>query len=290
MIDIYRYLQRKNKKDVIILGRAYAIDKTGFSRFAEKTWQDDEKIVRAVVSVAYLLFDRNAKNEKEVMRQLGNLYSDFETENGNKLLQAIVKFYDNGRVQVYRGIKLPSVQMLLLQKLKNYEKITLLQTELRKVDRKVIPLLSDDTIALLKKYDGKPVILSMYKKKRKTPEKVYQIKLKGQRPHEFSISLNGGSPVHLVSELGGVAIIKDAETGKVLFENNTKNMTFANRLTKLVYLYGYDDAKRIVSRRIDSLSRGDAKGYLSESDIKNKAQIERAKSQLKKSDIDEFNL
>ena len=84
MSELFNYLKKKNKKEVIKFGKAYAIDKAGFCKFAEKHWaENDGYYVRAVVAAAILLIDRpmasESEDEENLSAQIYKLYESCKT-------------------------------------------------------------------------------------------------------------------------------------------------------------------------------------------------------------------
>ena len=255
MTDIYKYLQKRNKKDVVLFGKAYAYDKMGFVRFAEENWaKDDGNYVRAVASVASLLIDRpKLENEGDLPEQIYALTYAFGSSDGNDdlILRPLVKYFNNGKREGGRS----EIEDEYYKKLEIYAKMANLRKQIESVDKKIKPILGEDVIARLKSYSGKDVILSLYKQKKiRTSEYMFKIYVRGNRPQDMAISFQGNT-IHVVSDIGGVAYIKDPQSGEVIFENNVRGMKFSNQLEKYAHYYGLQKAIEILSDNIKEASQ-----------------------------------
>ncbi len=290
MTNLYSYLQKKGKKDVLMLGKAYAYKKLGFAKFVEKNWNvDNGDFVRAVVTSAILLIDRPVfSKEEELPEQIYNINKKFGADiyKNNKIIDSLVKYFNNGEKKLLHYKETPAIEVAYLNKIHAFQKILKLKEEEEKVHEDVKPILSQEIIAKLKSYNGKNVLLSLFKRKEITTPKIYKIHISGHKPNELKIRFAGNN-IHLISALGGVASLSDIQTGEVIFDNKLKNRHFNNQIEKNTYLYGFKEAKRIAYDDIRSLSTEDDKAYReNEYKMQNrrKEEILRAKKILSKDD------
>lgn len=274
MSDLFNYLKKKNKKEVIKFGKAYAIDKAGFCKFAEKHWaENDGYYVRAVVTAAALLIDRpmtsESEDEENLSMQLYLLNESCKTLSGenDQILKALYLYFDNGKKVNFYNVERPEIVVAFLNKVTAFEKMINLEAQSKKINKNIEPLLNKNTIAILKKYNNKDVILSMYKRKEKTPERVFKVFIKGERPQDMTISFKG-STVHIVSDFGGIASMRDVESGDVIFKNDLKAVKFSSVFEKNAKLYGYQEAVDMARRSIDELTIEDDKNYRKRMDAK----------------------
>lgn len=274
MSELFNYLKKKNKKEVIKFGKAYAIDKAGFCKFAEKHWaENDGYYVRAVVAAAILLIDRpmasESEDEENLSAQIYKLYESCKTLSGenDQILKALYLYFDNGKKVNFHNVKRPEIVVAFLNKVTAFEKMINLEAQSKKINKNIEPLLNKNTIAILKKYNNQDVILSMYKRKEKTPERIFRVFIKGERPQDMTISFKG-STVHIVSDFGGVASMRDVESGDVIFKNDLKAVKFHSVFEKNTKLYGYQEAVDMARRSIDELTIEDDKNYRKRMDAK----------------------
>lgn len=285
MSDLFNYLKKKNKKEVIKFGKAYAIDKAGFCKFAEKHWaENDGYYVRAVVTAAALLIDRpmtsESEDEENLSAQIFLLDEACRSLSGekNQILEPLSLYFDNGKKVNFHNIEKPEIVAVFLNKLTAYQKMQNLKIQSEKIDRNIDSLLNENTIALLKKYNNKDVILSMYKRKEKTPERIFKVFVKGRRPQDMTISFNG-TTVHIVSDFGGVASMRDVESGDIIFKNDLKAVKFSSAFEKNAKLYGYQEAVDMARRSIDELTIEDDKNYRKRMDADAKARKNRMRTE-----------
>lgn len=292
MTDIYKYLQKKSKKEVINLGKAYAHDKAGFVKFAENNWnKDNGNYVRAVVSVASLLIDRpKLDKDTDLPEQIHALDYAFNTVDGKEgyLLQPIIKFFDNGTRKGPAGRQVSEIEDAYRQKLYAYDRIASLRKEIEVVDSQIKPILGEDTIARLKSYNGKPVLLACYRGKGVTPEKIFKIKITGSSLKHMAVQFKG-STVRLIGEVGGVASIKDPQTGEVIFKNDLRGMKFSSNLEKYTHYYGFQSAIKVMADDISSHLNKDDEEYRTnitsnKKTTKNGGMVKKAIAKMQKTD------
>lgn len=294
MTDIYKYLQKKSKRDVINFGKAYAYDKSGFVKFAEKNWnKEDGNYVRAIVSVASLLLDRPKLNkDTDLIEQVHALDYAFNTLNGEKgcLINPIIKFFDNGVKKGTLGGQISEIEDAYKQKINAYAEIVKLRKQIDLVDKQITPILGEDTIAKLKTYNRKPVMLSVYRRNNKTLEKEYKIIVKGSSPKDLSLQFNGNT-IHVISDVGGVASIKDVDTGETIFKNELKGVKFSSKLEKYTHYYGFQTAIDMLAKEIKNASTVSDEDYRKKvkdkKAIKNDCQVKKVMAVMRKSDEDE---
>ena len=296
MTNIYGYLKKKSKKEVVLLGKAYAYDKGGFVRFAEKNWRSgNEDFVRAVVAAAALLIDRpKLAREDELPKQIYALDQQFDGVDGQEsLLSTLVAYFDNGQTQEEYYEKRPEIAVAYKNKVKAYDKILSLREQKEQYkDKEVKPILGRETIELLKQYNRKPVLLSLYRRKTITPEHVYKIVLNGRNIEDLSVTFNG-TTVRFISDMGGVASLRDVDTGDVIFKNDLRSRKFTSQLEKYTHIYGYAEAIEIMKRAIHVYAGDDDEKFrdkkVDDKTKRNQTQVKRAIEHLKKSDSDQEN-
>lgn len=296
MTNIYGYLKKKSKRDVILLGKAYAYDKGGFVKFAEKNWRNgNEDFVRAVVAAAALLIDRpKFISEDELPKQIYTLDKLFNDRGEQtNLLSTLVAYFDNGQTQEECYEKRPEIVVAYNNKVKAYDKILRFREQKEQYgEKEVKPILGKETIELLKQYNRKPVLLSLYKRKAITPEHVYKIVLKGSHIEDLSVTFNGNT-VRFISDMGGVASLRDVDSGDVIFKNDLRSTKFKSQLEKYAHIYGYAEALEIMQRAIHAYAGDDDEKFrdkkVDNKTKRNQAQVKKAMEHLKKSDLDQEN-
>ena len=263
-MKVFDYLKKKDKSEIIMLGKAYAYDKLAFVKFAEKAWQRKEgDFVRATVACASLLIERpklskNNPLEKQIY-ELNQIYGT-DHSSTNKLLGALLSYFDNRKkVNVYNVIK-PEIEDAFEKKIEAYKRILNLQKEAERIDKKIVPVLDKKTMAMLKTFNNKNVLLSMYKRKKKTLEREFRVVFTGNTPENFMIKFNGNT-IHVVSDISGIASLRDVDTGEYIFKNDIKDAHFNTKFEKYVHLYGYDETIKIMKRNINQLTEVDDENY-----------------------------
>lgn len=154
MTDIYQVLRRFDKNKIINIGSVYAINKSGFEKFVNDNWEENEFFsnkregIRALVAVAILLNDRPNGYEHEL--NLLDSFFNYSTED-NDFLENLDTYFNETRmfedgfdiVKAYKNkISIDKEAKILADQLKVLK------------EYKINPLLTKDYITKLKRYNN----------------------------------------------------------------------------------------------------------------------------------------
>lgn len=258
-MNTFDLLKFKNRKRVIEYGKALATDKSGFVKFANNNWTIlNGDYVRAVVASAELLIDRPDDWQPIMIAdELYRIQQTVKIENNEKAIcQAMEKYFDNGQRVVTDDGLMPEISSAYRFKIKTYLLSKTLEKELEKLAPSVKPLLSDDVVAMLKSYDQHTVILSLYRKDRRSAERVYNISIQGKRPKDLTLTFKD-KEFSFSDESDSVALIRDAETGDVVYQNTLHDVKFDSEIERELALCGYNEVAELYENKLHLLQEDD---------------------------------
>lgn len=251
MTNLYQRFKKLSKDEILDLGRYYAVDANGFTKFVEENWNEKQEsscdYVRALITVVTLLNDRPMGSEHEIT-VLNDFFND-TTKEKNKLVNALDKYFNEAGINK-DGYDIVKAYQEKISARKNARSLF---DELQNLSfSKVGSIFTPERIKRLKRLNNTYAYVStVIDGEIKTP-KLRKIYIRGNDAKTLILKM-GKANYRFVGIKRGIYNISN-EYKELMFQNNVSYNDKYSPLEKVAYIYGIDEAKKYVRQEIHNMT------------------------------------
>lgn len=252
MTNLYQKFKKLNKEEVLDIGQYYSVDKEGFAKFLEETWNEEKEntcdFARALITVVALLNDRPLGSEHEIT-VINDFFNDTQKEK-NRIINALDKYFNEARV-IDGGYDIVKAYK---EKVSAREEFRTLFDELQALNfSNIKSIFTPERIQRLKKLNNTyAYVTTIINGVIKEPKKLKKIFVKGNDVNSLILKV-GNVNFRFVGAKRGIYNISN-DQNELMFQNNVSYNKRYTPMEKIAYVYGIDEAKKFFRDRVHEMT------------------------------------